>query len=128
MAGTAKKTNPALWEKSKAAAKAKMGGEHSARAMQLAVQMYKKQGGGYVGAKSKDNKLAKWTKEDWDYSSKKQEGEGRYLPKKVWSKLSPGEKAATNAAKKKGTAEGKQFVAQPEKVAEKAAKIRKRMK
>jgi len=128
MAGTAKKTNPALWEKSKAAAKAKMGGKHSARAMQLATQMYKKQGGGYVGAKSKDNKLSKWGKEDWGYSSKKQEGEGRYLPKKVWSKLSESEKAATNAAKKQGTAEGKQFVAQPKNVAEKAAKIRKKMK
>jgi len=127
MAGTAKKTNPALWEKSKAAAKAKLGGEHSARAMQLAVQMYKKQGGGYVGKKSADNKLAKWTREDWGYSSKKQEGEGRYLPKKVWSKLSAGEKAATNAAKKKGTAEGKQFVPQPKKVAKKAAAARKRI-
>jgi len=127
MAGTAKKTNPALWEKAKSQAKAKMGGEHSARAMQLAVKLYKDQGGGYVGKKSADNKLSKWTKEDWGYSSKKQEGEGRYLPKKVWSKLSAGEKAATNAAKKKGTAEGKQFVAQPEKVAEKAAKIRKRI-
>jgi len=127
MAGTAKKTNPALWEKSKAAAKAKMGGEHSARAMQLAVQMYKKQGGGYVGAKSKDNKLSKWTREDWGYSSKKQEGEGRYLPKKAWASLSAGEKAATNAAKKKGTAEGKQFVPQPKKVAKKAAAARKRI-
>jgi hypothetical protein len=49
----AKKTNPELWEKSKAQAKAKMGGKHSARAMQLAVSIYKKAGGGYSGAKTK---------------------------------------------------------------------------
>ena len=44
---TAKKTNPALWAKAKSQAKARMGGKHSARAMQLAVKIYKKAGGGY---------------------------------------------------------------------------------
>ena len=44
---TAKKTNPALWARAKAQAKARMGGKHSARAMQLAVKIYKKAGGGY---------------------------------------------------------------------------------
>ena len=126
MGDTSKKTNPELWEKAKAEAKAKMGGKHSARAMQHAVKLYKDQGGGYVGKKSSDNQLSKWTKEDWGYSSKAQEGKGRYLPKKVWSELSPGEKAATNAAKRKGTAEGKQFVSQPKKVADKASRIRNR--
>ena len=38
---TAKKTKPALWARAKAQAKAKMGGKHSARAMQLAVKYYK---------------------------------------------------------------------------------------
>ena len=37
---TAKKANPKLWEQAKAQAKAKMGGKHSARAMQLATQIY----------------------------------------------------------------------------------------
>ena len=60
----AKKTNPELWEKSKAQAKAKMGGKHSARAMQLAVSIYKKAGGGYSGAKTKTS-LSKWTKQNW---------------------------------------------------------------
>ena len=39
---TAKKTKPALWARAKAQAKARMGGKHSARAMQLAVKIYKK--------------------------------------------------------------------------------------
>ena len=39
--GTATKTNPELWERSKQQAKAKMGGKHSARAMQLAAKIYK---------------------------------------------------------------------------------------
>ena len=56
---TAKKTNPALWARAKAQAKARMGGKHSARAMQLAVKIYKKAGGGYRGSKSSKNKLSK---------------------------------------------------------------------
>ena len=60
---TAKKTNPALWARAKAQAKARMGGKHSARAMQLAVKIYKKAGGGYRGSKSSKNKLSKWSKQ-----------------------------------------------------------------
>ena len=67
MSSVAVKTNPALWEKAKAEAKASMGGKHSARAMQ---------------------------------------------------------KAATNKAKAEGKKKGKQFVAQPKKVAQKTSKFR----
>jgi hypothetical protein len=78
----AKKSNPALWERAKSQAKARMGGKHSARAMQLAVSIYKKAGGKYKGAKTSSNKLAKWTKEKWTTSSgKPSEGKRRYLPK-----------------------------------------------
>ena len=61
----AEKTNPALWERSKTEAKNRMGGKHSARAMQLATQIYKKKGGGYSGAKpsAKSNSLKKWGKQ-----------------------------------------------------------------
>ena len=77
---TAKKTNPALWAKAKSQAKARMGGKHSARAMQLAVKIYKKAGGGYRGSKSGKNKLSKWSKQKWRTSSgKKSEGKRRYL-------------------------------------------------
>ena len=126
MSSVAKKTNPALWEKAKAEAKARMGGKHSARAMQLAVSIYKKKGGGYKGEKSSSNKLAKWTKQDWTTSSgKPSEGKRRYLPKKAWSALSSSEKRATNAAKAAGNKKGKQFVAQPKSIANKVKRFRK---
>ena len=126
MASVAKKTNPGKWEKAKADAKARMGGKHSARAMQLATKLYKERGGGYSGAKSGDNKLSKWTKEDWGTKSGKPSGETgeRYLPKKARDALSSSEYAATTKAKREGTAKGKQFVKQPKRIAKKTAKFR----
>ena len=103
---TAKKANPKLWEQAKAQAKAKMGGKHSARAMQLATKIYKDKGGKYIGAKSSSNSLKKWTKEDWGYAGK--EGKSRYLPKKARESLSSGQKAAGSKAKNKATKSGKQ--------------------
>jgi len=125
MSSVAEKSNPALWEKAKAQAKAKMGG-HSARAMQLATKIYKEKGGSYEGAKSPSNKLTKWTKQKWRTKSGKPSGETgeRYLPEKAIKSLSPSEYAATTAAKRKGTKQGKQFVKQPKKVAEKTKKYR----
>jgi hypothetical protein len=123
---TAKKSNPELWEKAKAQAKAKMGGKHSARAMQLAVSLYKKSGGGYSGAK-KETGLSKWTKQNWRTKSGKPSSETgeRYLPEKAIKSLSPAEYAATTRAKREGTAKGKQFVTQPKAIAKKVAKFRK---
>jgi hypothetical protein len=123
---TAKKKNPELWEKAKAQAKAKMGGKHSARAMQLAVSLYKKAGGGYSGAK-KETSLSKWTKQNWRTKSGKPSSETgeRYLPEKAIKSLSPQEYAATTRAKREGTAKGKQFVTQPKAIAKKVAKFRK---
>jgi hypothetical protein len=122
----AKKSNPALWERAKSQAKARMGGKHSGRAMQLAVSIYKKAGGKYKGAKTSSNKLAKWTKEKWTTSSgKPSEGKRRYLPKKAWSALSSSEKRSTNAAKAAGNKKGKQFVAQPKSIAKKVKRFRK---
>lgn len=123
----AKKTNPALWEKAKAEAKAKLGGKHSARAMQLAVSIYKKKGGGYKGAKSSSNKLAKWTKQKWRTKSGKPSGETgeRYLPEKAIKSLTPSEYARTTAAKRAGTKQGKQFVKQPKSIAKKVKRFRK---
>ena len=102
-----------------------MGGKHSARAMQLAVSIYKKAGGGYKGPK-KETGLSKWTKQDWTTSSgKPSEGKRRYLPRKAWSALSSAEKAATNRAKAEGNQQGKQFVAQPKTIAKKVVKYRR---
>jgi hypothetical protein len=121
------RTNEALWEKAKTEAKAKMGGKHSARAMQLAGKIYKDKGGSYTGPKTEAQKsMSKWSKESWQTKSGKpssKTGE-RYLPKKAIEALTPAEYAATTRAKRAGTRQGKQFVAQPKKVAEKVAKYR----
>ncbi len=124
MAKVAKKAQPELWEKCKEDAIEKMGGKFSARAMQYAVKLYKDRGGTYIGPKTADNSLNKWTKEDWDYVG--EEKHSRYLPKKAREALTPGEKAATSRAKNKGTEEGKQWVKQPDKIAKKTAKYRKK--
>lgn len=120
------RTNEKLWERAKAEAKAKMGGKHSARAMQLAGKIYKDKGGSYTGPKTEaQQSMSKWTKEEWTTSSgKPSEGKRRYLPKKAWEALTPAEKSATNKAKAAGAKEGKQFVSQPKAVAEKVRKFR----
>ncbi len=56
------RTNPELWEDCKIEALEKMNGVFSARAMQYAVQLYKKRGGGYTGEKSPINSLDSWQK------------------------------------------------------------------
>lgn len=126
------RTNEKLWEQSKAQAKAKMGGKHSARAIQLAGKIYKEKGGSYSGEKTKTQKdLTKWTKEDWGTKSGKNSTLGskatgeRYLPKKARESLTAAEYRATSTAKRQGTKQGKQFVAQPKKIAEKTRKFRK---
>ncbi len=125
------RTNEKLWEQSKAQAKAKMGGKHSARAMQLAGKIYREKGGGYTGEKTAAQKsMSKWTKEDWGTKSGKNSTVGpkatgeRHLPKKARESLTASEYAATSRAKREGTAKGKQFVAQPKRIAKKTAKFR----
>ena len=125
------RTNEKLWEQAKAQAKAKMGGKHSARAMQLAGKIYREKGGGYTGEKTAAQKsMTKWTKEDWGTKSGKNSTLGpkatgeRYLPESAIKSLSPAEYAATTRAKREGTRKGKQFVAQPKKIAKKTAKFR----
>jgi len=124
--GTATKRDPKKWAAAKAKAKRKMGGKHSARAMQLAVKYYKDSGGTYSGKKKATNKLSKWTKQKWKTKSGKpssKTGE-RYLPAKAIKSLSTKEYAATTKAKRKGTAAGKQFVKQPKKIARKTKRFR----
>jgi len=123
---TAVKRDPKKWEAAKAKAKAKMGGKHSARAMQLAVKYYKDSGGTYSGKKKSTNKLSKWTKQKWTTKSGKpssKTGE-RYLPEKAIKSLSAKEYAATTKVKREGTKKGKQFVKQPTKIAKKVKKYR----
>ena len=77
--------------------------------------------------KKSQQSLKAWTEQKWQTKSGKpssQTGE-RYLPQKAIKSLSPQEYAATTAAKRKGTAKGQQFVAQPKKVAQKVKKYRR---
>ena len=131
MTATATKKDPAKWAAAKSRAKAKMGGKHSARAMQLAVKYYKGSGGTYSGPKKKSsNKLSQWSKQDCGTKSGKPSTQGpkatgeRYLPKKARQALSSQEYAATTKAKREDTKAGKQFSSQPKKIADKTKKYR----
>lgn len=71
--------------------------------------------------------LKKWTDQKWTTKSGKRSSDTgeRYLPEKAIKALSPKEYAATTAAKRKGKAAGKQFVAQPDKIKQKVKPFRK---
>ncbi len=124
-------SNPALRERIKnrimAGGKGGNPGQWSARKAQLLSAEYKKAGGTYTGSKTKaQQSLSKWTKEKWGTKSGKpslKTGE-RYLPKKARESLTSKEYAKTSAAKREGMRKGKQFVAQPKKIAKKTAKYR----
>jgi len=134
MAEAASKSNPALWKRVvarvKAGEKGGKAGQWSARKAQLAVSAYKKEGGGYKGAKSESNSLAKWTKQKWTTKSGKPSTQGkeatgeRYLPEKAIKSLSSAEYAKTSAAKRAALKKGKQFAKQPEDVASKVKPFR----
>lgn len=125
------RSNEALWEKIKKEITAEnvMGtksGQWSARKAQLAVKRYKEAGGKYIGEKTKNNSLVKWTQQDWRTKSGKPShitGE-RYLPAKAISALSDKEYKETSKAKRKGMKEGVQFVSQPKDIAEKVKEFR----
>lgn len=79
-----------------------------------------------MAKKESQKSLDEWTDQKWRTSDgKPSKGKKRYLPDKAWDELTPSEKAATNRAKAKGNAEGKQFVKQPKSIAKKTAKHRK---
>ncbi len=75
--------------------------------------------------KPSQQSLKNWTSQNWRTSDgKPSKGKKRYLPDAAWSSLTPAEKAATNRAKAKGNAQGKQFVKQPKKIAKKTSAYR----
>lgn len=125
----AEKTNPKLWESLKAQViRESKGGEPgtwSARKAQLLTQLYKKRGGGFVGRKTKDISLSKWTRQRWRTRSgktSKETGE-RYLPEKAWKALSSGEKATVTRLKRKAGGTGS-YSKMPERISKKIAKYR----
>jgi len=71
--------------------------------------------------------LKAWTQQKWRTKSGKpssKTGE-RYLPEKAIKALSASEYASTTQTKRKGKAQGKQFVKQPKGVAKKVKQYRK---
>ena len=130
MSTRARPTDPALWEAVKAevtrGAKGGAPGQWSARKAQMAVQIYKKRGGGYEGPKRKDNSLREWTEEDWGTMSGRRSAETgeRYLPREAREHLSDEEYRRTTEKKRADRRAGKQFSSQPEEVARKTAKYR----
>jgi len=76
--------------------------------------------------KAPQKSLKDWTAQKWATKSGKpssKTGE-RYLPEKAIQSLSAAEYAATTKAKRAGKAAGKQFVAQPKRIAKKTAGFR----
>ena len=71
--------------------------------------------------KATQKSLKDWGEQDWRTKSGKKSSETgeRYLPSAAIKSLSPAEYAATTRAKRAGKAAGKQFVAQPKKIAAK---------
>ena len=130
MAATAKKTNPELWDTVKSDVtdgdKGGRPGQWSARKAQLATAEYKKRGGGYAGAKSADNHLSQWTREEWGTKSGQESGETgeRYLPKQAREALDKSEYDRTTAKKRADAAKGRQVSKQPADVAAKTAHYR----
>ena len=76
--------------------------------------------------KAPQKSLKDWTDQKWTTKSGKRSSDTgeRYLPASAIKSLSPAEYAATTRAKRAGKAAGKQFVAQPKKIATKTAKYR----
>ncbi len=71
--------------------------------------------------------LKSWSKQKWRTKSGKpssKTGE-RYLPEKAIKALTPAQYAATTKAKRKGKAQGKQFVKQPKSIAQKTKRFRR---
>ena len=77
--------------------------------------------------KKPQRSLLNWGKQKWRTKSGKRSSDTgeRYLPSKAIAALSDSEYAATTAAKRKGKAKGKQFVAQPKRIAKKTRSYRK---
>ena len=76
--------------------------------------------------KAPQQSLKNWGNQKWRTKSGKpssKTGE-RYLPEAAIKSLSSAEYAATTKAKREGKKQGKQFVAQPKKIADKTSKYR----
>jgi hypothetical protein len=112
------RTKPKLWERAKEQAmeeacesRRRRCGTWDARMAQRAGKIYRDEGGGYCGPRTKRQRsLAKWTKEDWrtatgERACERVDGKvvcDRYLPAAAWKELSPAEREATRRKKRAG--------------------------
>ena len=76
--------------------------------------------------KAPQQSLKAWTAQKWRPKSGKRSSDTgeRYLPEAAIKALSPAEYSRTSAAKRKGKAQGKQFVQQPKGIAAKTRRFR----
>jgi|TARA_R100001480_G_scaffold63278_4_gene75594 hypothetical protein len=79
-----------------------------------------------MALKDSQRSLKNWTRQKWRTKSGKKSSETgeRYLPEAAIESLSDEEYAATTRAKRAGSKKGKQFVAQPKKIAKKTKRYR----
>jgi hypothetical protein len=146
MGKTAERTHPELWEEVKdevkRGSKGGEAGEWSARKAQLAVQEYKKRGGGYRGGKAEDNSptpksspkpsptkpspTTPWAGDDWGTAATKPAGETgeRYLPQEARDAVGDEDYRATGERQRDDPLKGRTFSPQPRDVAAKSARFR----
>jgi hypothetical protein len=119
-AETTRYTKPTLRERLKkrivAGSRGGKAGQWSARKAQLLAAEYKKAGGGYRGTRGNAQRhLRRWTREKWTTAdgrkAQRRGGTSRYVPKKAWSALTPGQRRATDAKKRSASRRGRQYVA-----------------
>ena len=128
MGSKVERSDPQLWERVKRdLTRSDRGGrpdQWSARKAQLAVQEYKRRGGGYRGRKPKETSLEQWTEEEWGTKSgrKSLESGERYLPKRAREALSDEGYRATSDKKRRDLQRGRQHSRQPKRIAEKTAR------
>jgi hypothetical protein len=130
MSKTAERTNPALWEavkdEVKQGSRGGEAGEWSARKAQLAVQEYKKRGGGYRGKASAENPPKQWAENDWSPKSGRPSGETgeRYVAHEARDASTDEEYRATNEKQREDSEKGKQFSKQPREIVAKTLRLR----
>ena len=80
--------------------------------------------------KAPQQSLKAWTAQKWRTKSGKRSSDTgeRYLPEAAIKALSPAEYARTTATKRRGKAQGKQFVQQPKGIAAKTRSYRQKGK
>lgn len=130
----AERTDPQLWERVKRditeSDKGGRPGQWSARKAQMAVQEYKRRGGGYAesGPAQEETDLHDWTAEAWGTKSGAESLESgeRYLPRRVRMLLTEEEYRRSTARKRRDTqSRGRQHSPQPQDVQDKVARIEK---